>query len=336
MKWYDEITANDDVVISTRVRLARNIKETPFPQRLDNDLSKRVALSVKQALDSNYHEKLTYTEIDKSSIKKSLVEEHVISPEFAEENGIYKALITDESGNLSIMINEEDHIRIQAIYGGFNLDKAFEKANEADDAISKGCDIAFDEKLGYLTSCPTNLGTGMRVSAMLHLPAITAFGYMKSLVGLMNKIGLTVRGMYGEGSDSMGNMYQISNRVTLGISEEDTLAKMKNAIENIVQREREARKKLFEASEGENLDKLWRSYGTLKFARKIDTAEATKLISNVRLAQSCKIISESSDKNLVKLMFEIMPNHIAERFPDAVNSSKRDKYRADIIREYLL
>lgn len=335
MKWYDEISSTNDVVISTRVRFARNLKDVPFPSRLDGDTSKKTALSIKQALMSNYPEELTYYELTNNTDNRVLVEEHIISPEFAENTNVYRTAACDETGNLSVMVNEEDHVRIQAIYGGFELDKAYEKANLADEAISKGCEIAFDEKLGFLTSCPTNLGTGMRVSVMLHLPAITAFGYMKSLVGLMNKIGLTVRGIYGEGSDSMGNMYQISNRITLGISEEDTLVKIKNAVNQIVEREREARKQLLESPNPETSDKLWRSYGTLKYARKMDTSEATKLISNILLGATSGVIGECKDKNLVKLLFEIMPAHIVKRFPDAVTAEMRDKYRADIIREYL-
>lgn len=334
-KWYDDIKNTDDVVVSTRVRLARNLSEFPFPNRLDFETSKTVTEKIKDALESNFGEKLTYTEINTNKEKNSLVEEHIISPDFSMESSLYRVLVTDESGNLSIMVNEEDHLRIQALYSGFRLEEAFGKANEADDAIAKGCKIAFDENKGFLTSCPTNLGTGLRVSVMLHLPALCAVGYIKNTVALLGKIGLTVRGMYGEGSEAQGNMYQISNEVTLGISEQDTLEKLRGAVNHVVEREREMRKKLLE---GENapalLDTLWRSYGTLRYARKIDTAESAKLISNVRFAASCGIIGECKDKNLIKLLFEIMPSHIVNRFPDAVTAERRDKYRADIIRQY--
>lgn len=335
MKWYDGISNTDDVVISSRVRLARNLEGFAFPQRLDEDSSKKVALCVKQALENAYGNKITFAEMNRSRTCDVLVEEHVISPDFAKEKEIYKALAFDEDNSLSIMINEEDHVRIQALVAGFNLDKAYKKANEADDAIIKGANVAYDENLGFLTSCPTNLGTGMRASVMLHLPALSAFGYIKSIVNLMNKIGLTVRGMYGEGSEARANMYQLSNQVTLGISEEDTLSKLQSAVEQIVEREREMRKKLLENPDNEIYDKLWRSFGTLKYARKIDTSEASKLISNVRLAQVCGLIPEIKGKNLVKLLFEIMPSHILERFPEADNAALRDKYRADIIRQFL-
>lgn len=335
MKWYERIENTDDVVISSRIRLARNLSDFAFPGRLDADSSKKVALSVKQALENTYSDKLTFTQIDKNTSVDVLVEEHVISPDFAESSDIFRALVSDEENSLAIMINEEDHVRIQAILPGFKLDEAFRKANDADNAIIKGCNIAYDEKLGFLTSCPTNLGTGLRASVMLHLPALSALGYIKSIVSLMNKIGLTVRGIYGEGSEARANMYQLSNQVTLGISEEDTLSKLKSAVMQIVEREREMRKKLLENNSGEIYDKLWRSFGTLRYARSIDTNEASKLISNVRLAQVCGLIPEIKDKNLIKLLFEIMPAHILERFSDADGAHARDKYRADLVRQYL-
>ena len=335
MKWYDGIKNTDDVVISSRVRLARNLAEFPFPSRLDNEASKRVALSVRQALDSNYPEKLNFVEMNNSSDKAVLLEEHLISPDFCSESKLYRALITDESSNLAIMVNEEDHIRIQAIYPGLMLDEAFKKANQADDAIMKGVKPAFDDNLGFLTACPTNLGTGLRASVMLHLPAMSACGYIKSLINLMTKVGLCVRGLYGEGSEAVGCLYQLSNQVTLGISENDTIDKLKSAINQIVAKERELRSKMLSDSPSELTDSLWRSYGTLKYAYRMDTSEAAKLISNVRLASSCGVISECRNVNFIKLLFEIMPAHITQRFPDASDAAKRDKYRADIVKETL-
>ena len=334
MKWYDKIKNTDDVVISTRIRLARNLKGFAFPSRMDSDSSKKAALGIKQALENAYGNKIKFVEMKGDTSDNVLVEEHIISPDFTSETDIYRSLATDEENNLAIMINEEDHIRIQAILPGFDLDKAYEIASCADDAITSGTDIAYDETYGFLTSCPTNLGTGMRASVMLHLPALGAFGYIKSIVSLMGKIGLTVRGIYGEGSEARANMYQLSNQVTLGISEEDTISKLKSAVMQIVDKEREMRKKMLEDSKSEIYDKLWRSFGTLRYARKIDTAEASKLISNVRLASVCGIIPEVKDKNLIKLLFEIMPSHILERFPESTDASLRDKYRADLIRQF--
>lgn len=335
MKWYDIPGNGHDVVISSRVRLARNLEDYPFTPKLDNDTSKEVAEKVKSAF-SHYSGKLQETSVNNYGINnKVLVEDHIISPDFCKEGSLEKILLTDENGNLAIMVNEEDHIRIQSIYPGFEIDKAYETAVLADDCLSENLRVAFDESLGYLTACPTNLGTGLRASVMLHLPAMCAYGYIKNLASLMTKIGLTVRGIYGEGSEGTACMYQLSNQVTLGISEEDAIEKLKNAVNQIIAKERELRNKLSSKEDYDLADKLWRSYGTLKYARKLDTAEASRLISNVRLGSVCGIIPECKDINLIKLLFEIMPAHITEKFSDADNSAKRDVYRANLIRQQL-
>ncbi len=335
MKWYENTDNKNDVVVSSRVRFARNLSEFSFPSRLDETSSKRVALCIRQALEKNDENKLTYTEMSGNRDKNLLVEEHIISPDFAAETNIYRSLITNEDKSLAVMINEEDHVRIQAILSGLRLDEAYDMANKTDDILIASAPVAFDENIGFLTACPTNLGTGMRASVMLHLPALSAFGHIKSIVNLMNKIGLTIRGIYGEGSEAVGCMYQLSNQVTLGLSEEDIISKLKSATNQIAERERELRKKLLEEQDSDVYDKLYRSLGTLKYARRISTDEASKLISNVLLASNCGLMPEIKDKNLIKLLFEIMPYHIVDRFPDAATSEGRDKYRADIIREYL-
>ena len=336
MKWYDKTGNGHDVVISSRIRLARNLDEFPFTTKLDNASSKKVADKVVEALKENLNKNLKVTEMNSLSQNKNvLVEDHVISPDFTTETSLERVLVTDEEENLSIMINEEDHVRIQAIFSGFELDMAYEEACRADDALSKSLSLAFDDTLGYLTACPTNLGTGLRASVMLHLPAMCAYGYIKSLSALMTKIGLTVRGIYGEGSDAEACMYQLSNQVTLGISETDAIEKLKNAVNQIVAKERELRSQMVKDPSISLQDKLWRSYGTLKYARKLDTTEAARLISNVRLGVVCGIINECRDVNLVKLLFEIMPYHIADKFPDAISPEKRDIYRASFIREQL-
>lgn len=332
MKWYEQTGSGHDVVMSSRVRLARNLEDFPFTSKLDTEQSKKIAEKVKSAIGNG----LCETSINSLSTNKNLlVEDHIISPDFAAASPLEKVLLTDERGNTAIMINEEDHVRIQAIYPGFDIDRAYETANAADDALCRSLSVAFDENLGYLTACPTNLGTGMRASVMLHLPAMCAYGYIKTLSGLMTKIGLTVRGIYGEGSDGTACMYQLSNQVTLGISETDAIETLKNAVNQISLKERELRNQLASKSDYELADKLWRSYGTLKYARKLDTEEAARLISNVRLGAVCGILPECGKINFLKLLFEIMPAHIAENFSDAQTPEKRDVYRADFIRREL-
>lgn len=336
MKWYDKAGNGHDIVISSRVRLARNLDEFPFTSKLDHAASLQVAEKISAALSGNLDIPLTATNINSVGANKNvLVEDHIISPDFCADSSLEKVLLTDENGELAIMVNEEDHVRIQALYPGFELDKAYETAKKADEALSKNVSVAFDDNLGYLTACPTNLGTGLRASVMLHLPAMCAYGYIKNLSGLMTKIGLTVRGIYGEGSDGTACMYQLSNQVTLGISETDAIEKLKNAVNQIISKERELRSNMMQRDDSNLADKLWRSYGTLKYARKLDTAEAARLISNVRLGAVCGIIAECKDINLVKLLFEIMPAHISEKFPDATTPVKRDIYRAGYIRQQL-
>lgn len=335
MKWYEMTGNGHDVVISSRVRLARNLEEYPFTTKSDHETSAKVVEIIRNAL-SKSKEPLTEISVNDTSVNKDvLVEDHIISPDFCVENDLEKVLFTDENGNLAIMVNEEDHVRIQAIYSGLQIDKAYETASNADNCISESVSVAFDETLGYLTACPTNLGTGLRASVMLHLPAMSAYGYIKNLSALMTKIGLTVRGIYGEGSEGTACMYQLSNQVTLGISEEDAIENLKNAVNQIIAKERELRSKLVNKEDSDLADKLWRSYGTLKYARKLDTAEASRLISNVRLGVVCGIITECKETNLVKLLFEIMPAHISSLFSDANSALKRDIHRANYIRQQL-
>lgn len=334
-KWYDEIKSTDDVVISSRVRLARNLEDYPFPLKMSDEQSRLACLSVKEALSQAFGDNISFIEMNKNPDAGVYLEEHLVSPDFCLDKSICTMLAKDEPGNLAIMINEEDHLRIQSIYAGFDLDAAYNSALEADTAISKSVKYAFDEKLGYLTSCPTNLGTGMRASVMLHLPALTRYGYIKSLVNLMTKLGLCVRGLFGEGTEAKGDMYQLSNQITLGISEEDTIKKLKSAVNQIVEKERELRKKMLEEEKDEVYDRLLRAFGTLKYAYKIDSTESSRLLSDVRLAQSCGVLSECKNVNFIKLLFEIMSSHIIAIFPDAKDYSKRDKYRADIIKQHL-
>ena len=336
MNWYKQTGNGHDVVISSRVRLARNLRDYPFTSKLEHSVSTTVVEKITDALKKGFDENLLVTEINSSRTNKNvLVEDHIISPDFSHDSPLEKVLITDADGNLAVMVNEEDHVRIQAIFNGFDIDKAYQLANKADDALSEKLPLAFDENLGYLTACPTNLGTGLRASVMLHLPAMCAYGYIKNLSELMSKIGLTVRGMYGEGSEGKGCMYQLSNQITLGISESDAIEKLKTAVNQIIAKERELRQMLSEKNDLDLSDKLWRSYGTLKYARKLDTAEASRLISNVRLAAVCGIIPECKNINFAELLFEIMPAHIEERFSDANTPEKRDSYRASFIREKL-
>lgn len=228
--WYETIGAEGDVVLSTRVRLARNIAAYPFPAQWNDQTASKVIGAVRDAVmgkNSEFARSFEFLNLDNAmeTDKLVLVEDHLISREMLQ--GKNKALLLNKDTTISIMLGEEDHIRLQAILPGLALDEAYSLADKADDVIGKSVDYAFDDEFGYLTSCPTNAGTGLRASVMLHLPALKMTGQINALVGSVGKLGLTIRGMYGEGSDARGDLYQLSNQVTLGISEAETITKLK-------------------------------------------------------------------------------------------------------------
>ena len=279
-KWYIGEGDHNDIVISTRIRIARNLADYPFPVRLDNKSKIEVNEKIRDALDGK--ENLTYTELKTLTRSQivSLAERHLISPEFA-SNSDARALLMSDNEDISIMLCEEDHIRIQVMKSGLALKEAYELADKIDTEINQSLKYAFDEKLGYLTQCPANLGTGMRASVMLHLPALTAKGQIGSLASTVSKLGLTIRGAYGEGMSAMGDLYQLSNQVSLGISEKSAIDNLKTITLQLAAQERAAREETSKSIETE--DAVFRAYGILKSARILSTKEFMSLISKVRL-----------------------------------------------------
>ena len=290
MKWYDKISNTDDVVISSRVRLARNLVDYPFPSRLDSKEKEEVSSIIKEAL-SDYNEK-ALGNIDMASLTPaeavSLAEKHLISPEFASETR-GRSLLLSESEDVSIMHCEEDHVRIQVIYPGLSLEEAFSTAEKIDSHLEKKLSYAFSENLGYLTQCPTNLGTGMRASVMLHLPALSKKGAMRGLSTTVSKLGLTLRGSYGEGGETSGDIYQLSNQVTLGISESAAIQNLSSIAMQIIAQEKQARAIL--VKDEDFMDKIYRAYGILKSAYKLTSRELTNLLSYVRLGAAQGILN---------------------------------------------
>ena len=331
-KWYVEKGNDGDIVLSTRVRLARNIKEYPFPCRLDTE--KRIELAEK-IRDALLPENPSFGFIDMSKQSRiktiSMAELHLISPEFASSsNG--RALILSEDEDVSIMLNEEDHIRLQVMRPGFAVEEAYKKADEVDSIISSKLDYAFDERLGYLTQCITNLGTGMRASVMLHLPALTKQGVISRLASTVSKLGLTIRGAYGEGSAHSGDIYQLSNQITLGISEKEALYNLESIAKQLISQERNARKEL--AKSESYIDNIWRSYGILKYARKMSCAEFMELISPVRVGASLGIIELDTEK-INEMTVSLQPATINAVREENFDSAVRDKIRAEEIRNVL-
>lgn len=332
-KWY-QLTGNDaDVVISTRIRLARNIKGYPFPCAMSAAQRAEINRMVSEAIPESADLKARFRYIELDSLSRnelvSMVERRLISPEFAREpKGRAMLLLDDES--VSIMICEEDHLRIQVLSQGLDLQKAFDTADKLDTLLSERLSFAASERLGYLTACPTNLGTAMRASVMVHLPAAEASGRLSPLCTAITKMGMTIRGMYGEGSGSRGAMYQISNQETLGISEKDTIAKLGDIIAQIIEIERQTRASLIEHTE--RLDRVYRALGIMKTARMLSSEEFIELYSAVREGVSAGKLGGLTLDVLSELFVEAQPATMMTRTGSAMSAEERDIQRAVITR----
>ena len=336
-KWYQTEGSNSDTVISTRLRFARNLNGYPFPHIMSGEQKKEVNEKVRDALiggNSSLRDSFKYIDADELTPVQllSMVERHLISPEFARNpRGGALLLMNDES--VSIMLNEEDHLRIQVMGSGLELDNLYDTADKIDTLLDETLQFAFDEELGYLTACPTNLGTGMRASVMLHLPAIEADGTLRTLAAGLVKIGATIRGSYGEGSKSSGSMYQVSNQVTLGISEKDTISNLNEITNQIIALEKKSRARLLENDEYQ--DKIWRAIGIMKNARTMDSAEFADLYSMLRMGVAEGIVSGITTDKLSDIYACVQPAGLMEKFGDNMTPQQRDKKRADILRKEL-
>ncbi len=337
-KWYDKSGSEGDVIISTRIRFARNLKEYPFPCRLSDEGKCKVAALVKDAVlngNSVLANRFEYIQMSELTQEEavSLVERHLVSPEFiSDRQGRGLLLFDDES--VSIMINEEDHLRIQVMSQGLDLDNAYDIADKIDTLLDEQLNFAFNDKLGYLTQCPTNLGTGMRASLMLHLPALQQSKAMNRIASTLSKLGLVLRGMYGEGSEPKGAIYQLSNQVTLGISEEQAMNNLKDIAMQLVAQEKEARNALVKNIEA--IDAISRSYGLSRYARLISNDECMKLLSNIRLGIAMGIIEKMDLDIINRLMIETQPATLMKNVGRKLTPSERDRIRADVVRSTML
>lgn len=336
-KWYEQNGEQGDVIVSTRVRLARNLRGYPFPAKLDLDGRQTVNELVRNAVqngNSAIRDRFQYIEMEKLTEPEavSLVERHLISPEFASEReGRALLLMDDES--VSIMINEEDHVRLQVMQQGLSLSQAYEMADKLDTLLDESLSFAFDDRLGFLTQCPTNLGTGMRASLMLHLPALQESGAMNRIAMNLSKLGLTIRGIYGEGTSPKGAMYQLSNQVTLGLSEQAAIDNLKDIAMQLVAQERSARDSM--ARHIETLDAVGRSMGILQNARILTNDEFMKLISNVRLGIGMGVIKDVSFDTINALTIEAQPATLMKEAGKTLTPAERDERRAQLVKEKL-
>ena len=266
--------------------------------------------------------------------KRILVEKHLISPHLA-ENANHGACLLSENEEISIMINEEDHIRIQCLYPGLQLLEALNTAIQIDDWLEEEIDYAFDEKVGYLTSCPTNVGTGLRASVMMHLPGLVMTQQLNRIIPAINQLGLVVRGIYGEGSEALGNIFQISNQITLGKSEQDIVEDLKSVVGQIVSQERSVRDTLVKTSNIQLEDRVYRSFGVLTNSRIIETKEAAKCLSDVRLGIDIGYIKDIPRNILNELMILTQPGFLQQYAGGPLRPNERDIRRASLIRERL-
>ena len=331
MSWYNTLGEHGDIVLSTRVRLARNLEDFPFPVRLDREGKKQVCECVKEALSDYTETELSFIDMEELSRNDavSLAEKHLISPEFAYD-ATGRALLQSQDEEINIMLCEEDHIRIQVILPGLSQKEAFEKAEKIDKAIESKLNYAFNEKLGYLTQCPTNLGTGMRASVMLHLPALVRKGAMRRLSSTVAKLGLTLRGAYSEGVEAAGDIFQLSNQVTLGINEEAALQNLGSIAQQIITEEKQARAAV--VGDSEFIDRIYRSKGILQSAYKLTSKELVNLTSLVLMGAEEKIIDVPMEK-LASMNILLMPATLRKSEGADLTRDERDILRAKKIRE---
>lgn len=336
-EWLRGEGPESDIVISSRIRLARNLADFCFPARADE--------ATRRAIDTLLRERIAglstapnLSVVDVAALgtldRKFLVERQLISREHAECSGQRSACIGPHE-TVSLMINEEDHLRMQVFRSGYALQSAWEEINRIDDELEERISFAFSDEFGYLTSCPTNVGTGMRVSVMLHLPALVMTREIQKVFQAMHKMNLAVRGLYGEGSQALGDFYQISNQVTLGRSEEQIIQNVQRVIPDILSYERRARQALVKEDRQRLLDQVWRALGVLNSARTISSEETMEKLSSLRLGINLQLVDDVDIATVNQLFMQIQPAHLQKIRGEELESAERNVVRAAFLRERL-
>ncbi|MCQ6563614.1 protein arginine kinase [Paenibacillus mendelii] len=338
--WMQGTGPDADIVISSRVRVARNLRGHPFPMLATNQQSQDVMERLTSVGESGRLNDIgRFETIELSDLneleRRVLVEKHLISPNLANESRC-GALVLSDNESVSIMVNEEDHLRIQCLYPGFQINEAWELASRIDDIFEEEADYAFDERRGYLTSCPTNVGTGIRASVMMHLPALVMTQQINRILSAITQVGLAVRGIYGEGSEVLGNLFQISNQITLGQSEHEIIDNLHGVAKQIIEHERAARERMMQQESRVRLeDRVFRSYGILSHASIMDSKEAAQRLSDVRLGIDLGLISDVSPQVMNELMVLTQPGFLQQTFNEKLSTEQRDIRRAELIRQQL-
>lgn len=334
IEWIKGRGSSSNIAVSSRIRLARNLSKYPFTHRCSKEKLLAIAEEVKHVIsESDILKNSDVVEMDVLDplSRWILVERHLISPPFA-NGGLGRVVIIDPKGVVSIMVNEEDHLRIQVILAGLELNEVWRIAKKVEKVFEE-LGYAFDPDFGYLTACPTNVGTGMRASVMVHIPALEMSKQVVKLVNESNRIGLTVRGSYGEGSDVLGSLYQISNQITLGLSEEELVDKVSSAVSQVVAEEERART-VMKRKLGISLDdRVWRAFGILRYSRSIASREALELISLIKMGSDMGITPEISVEEWNNLVLGVQPNHVQMYAGKELSPDERDVFRAAFLRE---
>ena len=336
-EWMRSTGPDHDIVMTSRVRLARNLADHPFPGWARKEERLSVMEDIKPVVEHLGEMKDAFSEemTNLSAIEKQvLVERHLISREHAAK-GPGCATVMNRKQTISIMVNEEDHLRMQSIQPGLQLMRAYQSLDGIDSELESQLTYAFDTQYGYLTACPTNLGTGMRASAMLHLPGLVLGDQINQTIQGANKIGLAVRGLYGEGTEALANLFQISNQTTLGRSEEEIIEHLDRVIQQIIENEQNARQKLVEDKPTMLLDQVGRAFAILRHAHIIPSKEALNLLSLIRLGSDLGVFNEEDQEAINVLLTEIQPAHLQIEAKRKLDAEERDVLRAEIIRRNL-
>lgn len=333
--WYLQNGKESDVVVSSRVRLSRNLNDFNFLNRCSKEKQEEILEKIKEIVPSlGYGLKfLKLDDLDEITIL-SLVEKHLISPEFAVKNKNTKAIIINDEENICIMLNEDDHIKMQVFSAGQELENIMNLVVELDEKLGEMVEYAYNKNFGYLTASPVDIGTGMKASVIVHLPALTLTGNLSKVLRIVNNLGMSIKGVYGEGSQNYGDLYQISNNQTIGITEKEIIANVKNITEKIIEQERTARKYLCK-NEIELRDMVYRAFGVLTYASKLGTEECRKLLSEVKMGVDLGILNEIDDGKVRKLELYTNPGNLQKYVGKALDGYERELKRAEIIKQII-
>lgn len=335
MNWYLQNGKDSDVVVSSRVRLARNMQKYPFTAKCSKEILDKIVEDIKEITPSlGYGLKFADLKDIDDITKISLVEKHIISPDFVMRDKTHGAILINDEENICIMINDEDHVKLQAFSSGQELENLKNLIVELDEKLGEAITYSYSKQFGFLTSSPTDVGTGMKASVMVHLPSLTLTGNISKVLHVVNNFGMDIRGMYGEGTQSRGDIYQISNTQTLGLAEDEIVNNITTITQKVIEQERLARKYLTK-NPIELEDKIYRSYGILINARKLSAEECKKLLSDVKLGVDLGIVTELDDSKISKLNLYTKPGNLQKYLGKQTEGYDRDIKRAEVVKQIL-